>query len=317
MPYFTKENFIADLYHNVFGENEAVNITKLSCHLKDKVFTSSRIELEERDFTEAFSCYRKLLREINYYNTKTRKYSVYSISAIAQATIRSTLYTFTGECDHSLETVVSLCVACKMPFSYIDDAVEAFCGEVFSGRSLRKILLRGAAKGFFPFEELAYKSLYGKASFGIYEKVYSEAFNTYNGIPKHEGKNTLYVTGQIDDCTETVKFFEKLATKDIQHSILYDSIDISKTVEKMVLNRRKTEQSLNNLFDEYEATHLRTNYVRIVNENRIPGYRWFVDFCKAFRLTKDEIERLRYVLHYNTLLQNEANAEFNKLLNIV
>lgn len=322
---FHRDSFLEDLYQNadIKNKDDYLVINQLITFLEGKVYSAKKVDVKIGEFAEMGS-YPELLKEMKVYDATHDVYKIYALFQLGRESIKHKIYALqrsqkTGETlDLSLENMVSICVACGMSFDFTNEAVNAFCGEIFSGRSLRKLLLRGIAKGFLSFGEFAYNCDIPK-SFGQYEKIYTEAYDELKKIPDKENLKTKIVVGSIDSCSDSAMFFSMLKNPKVRHSFLYDSVDIAKTVEQYVEARRKPGQSNNELFEERgmagdNRNSLLAGYERIVNHNCIQSCKWFVDFCKAFDLTNDEIIKINHTLHINTNIRSSDDSAFMALL---
>lgn len=301
---FSKEKFMDQLLGNVLTPAHSIN--QKAEFIAPKVYAAGTAAVTRSELAP-FPHYRDFLETWGLGVVKGQ-WNIYSVNTLSASSIRTKLY-YKWKRNHddfpdSLETVVSICLACGMDFDYIKDAVQAYCRETLAGKGLRKALIYGAARRFWDFGEIACHENIGQGgvAFGMLEEYY-DRFLAERGVLKIPDENdintsTVKFVAEANDCGDKEEFLRFINKEETKRSFLYDRVELIRIVQDCIDKRRRENESDNRLFARYDIDHIRITYSNFCH-GHIPGEAWFLTLACGFGFTADETDRMIHSLHLN------------------
>lgn len=303
---FKKDYFIDQLFANVFPDDP---INKKARKLAARGVYSGGTCLVRPDELGEFPNYRRFLKEWNFTKSgaggENEEYKVDCLNPLTADSVRK-IYNDNAP-PHSLEGIISLCLACDVTdFDYIKAACDAFGEETLEGKGLRKILLYGAAKGWIAFDEIAYN--HGNGRFGLLEQYYEKSLyereedDEHIYLPTEMTDGTTIFLQQAEECTAREAFLTLLDKEEIREGFLYDKLELIMMVQDSLDKRRESLQEGakgdNALFRQYHAKSLQPTYSRLCHGHK-PRNDFFLSLALSFGLNDEEIEKTVHSMHIN------------------
>lgn len=202
-----------------------------------------------------------------------------------------------------LEGAISLCRACGLSFEQTMAAVKIMCDEDCSGRNIRKVLLRHAAKGCIPFEEIAIRkeqleqALEQNMPIGRYADFYNRIAE-FGAASSSEGiSDTETVIRSVDDANSYEELVGIFMNDPKQtNSLLAESTQLVEFITAAIKNLAGENSTEREYLVKKGAFNLYPQYTQFCRGEATPSPEWFLKLAVQLRLEADDVDIIRHRL---------------------